>query len=276
MSDSLYEPHIMENPELPFILHRDSRLSTVSMTYNWHINIELLYCTDGEGYVTVDDNDIPFCRGSVVVVNSNRLHRVCSEGSVRYNVLIIDHRFCADNGVPTDEILFEDCIRDAELCRDFDRVIKCYGLQGKIRTAAVRHAVLGLLIRLYRDHFVAEDAAQQSSVTVERIKSVVRYIRQHVADELTLDEIAASAGVSKYHLAREFKRFSGQTVFEHINAIRCKEAKRLIESGMSVSAAALSCGFENMSYFSRTYKKYTGTLPSSVRGRGRKNGAAGE
>lgn len=276
MSDSLYEPHIMENPELPFILHRDSRLSTVSMTYNWHINIELLYCTDGEGYVTVDDKDIPFYRGGIVVVNSNRLHRVCSEGSVRYNVLIIDHRFCADNGVPTDEILFEDCIRDAELCRDFDRVIKCYGLQGKIRTAAVRHAVLGLLIRLYRDHFVAEDAAQQSSVTVERIKSVVRYIRRHIADELTLDEIAASAGVSKYHLAREFKRFSGQTVFEHINAIRCKEAKRLIESGMSVSAAALSCGFENMSYFSRTYKKYTGTLPSSVRGRGRKNGAAGE
>lgn len=276
MSDSLYEPHIMENPELPFILHRDSRLSTVNVTYNWHINIELLYCTDGEGYVTVDDKDIPFCRGSVVVVNSNRLHRVCSEGSVRYNVLIIDHRFCAENGVPTDETLFEDCIRDAELCHDFDRVIKCYGLQGKIRTAAVRHAVLGLLIRLYRDHFVAEDAAQQSSVTVERIKSVVRYIRQHVADELTLDEIAASAGVSKYHLAREFKRFSGQTVFEHINAIRCKEAKRLIESGMSVSAAALSCGFENMSYFSRTYKKYTGTLPSSVRGRGRKNGAAGE
>ena len=76
MSDSLYEPHIMENPELPFILHRDSRLSTVNMTYNWHINIELLYCTDGEGYVTVDDKDIPFCRGSVVVVNSNRLHRV--------------------------------------------------------------------------------------------------------------------------------------------------------------------------------------------------------
>ena len=258
MSDSLYEPHIMENPELPFILHRDSRLSTVNMTYNWHINIELLYCTDGEGYVTVDDKDIPFCRGSVVVVNSNRLHRVCSEGSVRYNVLIIDHRFCAENGVPTDETLFEDCIRDAELCHDFDRVIKCYGLQGKIRTAAVRHAV------------------QQSSVTVERIKSVVRYIRRHIADVLTLDEIAASAGVSKYHLAREFKRFSGQTVFEHINAIRCKEAKRMIESGMSVSAAALSCGFENMSYFSRTYKKYKGTLQSSVRGRGRKKGAAGE
>ena len=58
--------------------------------------------------------------------------------------------------------------------------------------------------------------------------------------------------------------------------LKVVEAKRLIESGMSVSAAALSCGFENMSYFSRTYKKYTGTLPSSVRGRGRKNGAAGK
>ena len=44
--------------------------------------------------------------------------------------------------------------------------------------------------------------------------------------------------------------------------MRCKESKRLIKEGMSVSAAALSCGFENMSYFTKTYKKYMGALPS--------------
>ena len=63
-------------------------------------------------------------------------------------------------------------------------------------------------------------------------------------------------------MSRDFKKYTGNTVFEYINISRCKTAATLIASGMSVSAAANECGFENLSYFSRTYKKYMGKLPS--------------
>lgn len=269
MLNYFYEPHIMDNPQLPFILHKDMVTSSTTAGFNWHTNIEILYCIKGTGFVSIDDKDIAMTEGCIVVVNSNKLHRVFSDKHMEYHVLIADHVFCEENGIPTDEILFEECISDEKLCRDFDNVLSRCDLRGRERTAAVRHAVLGMLIRLYRDHTVSENAERESSVTIDRIKSVIRYIRQNLENELSLDEIAAHVGVSKFHLAREFKRFSGQTVFEHINAVRCKEAKRLIETGMSVSAAAMSCGFENMSYFSRTYKKYTGLLPSDVRKRGK-------
>ena len=53
------------------------------------------------------------------------------------------------------------------------------------------------------------------------------------------------------------------TVIEYVNILRCKEAKRLISEGQSVSEAAIASGFNNLSYFTRTYKKYVGELPSS-------------
>ena len=60
----------------------------------------------------------------------------------------------------------------------------------------------------------------------------------------TLDALAAQAGVSKFHLSREFKSTTGLTVVTFINLCRCTEARRLIEEGCSVSEAAATCGFE--------------------------------
>lgn len=57
-----------------------------------------------------------------------------------------------------------------------------------------------------------------------------------------------------------------------VNAVRCRNANTFILSGLSISEAAYRCGFENMSYFSKTFKKYVGELPSKV-GRNNKNTA---
>ena len=69
-------------------------------------------------------------------------------------------------------------------------------------------------------------------------------------------------GISKYYLSREFKSFTGRTIFDTINTFRCADAKHLISKGATVSEAAAACGLENLSYFSRTFKKYVGKLPS--------------
>ena len=63
-----------------------------------------------------------------------------------------------------------------------------------------------------------------------------------------------------------------EKVFEYVNAVRCRNANTFILSGLSISEAAYRCGFENMSYFSKTFKKYVGKLPSKV-GRNNKNTA---
>ena len=151
---------------------------------------------------------------------------------------------------------------DNELHAELLKVADAFQKDGPYRNAVIKHAVLGFLISVCEKYTSIKNEHMQESPSGERMKKVVNYIRKNISSDLTLDAIADSVGVSKYHLAREFKKYTEHTIFEEINIFRCMEAKRLIGEGMSVSSAAHSCGFENMSYFSRTYKKYMGGLPS--------------
>ena len=97
----------------------------------------------------------------------------------------------------------------------------------------------------------------------EYVKAAMTHLRSHLSAPFSLDALAQAVGISKFHLSRQFKRFTGKTVVQVLNQMRCNEARRLIEGGISVSAAAASCGFENLSYFTRSYKRYFGVLPSA-------------
>ena len=79
------------------------------------------------------------------------------------------------------------------------------------------------------------------------------------------ERMARAMGMSKFYLCREFKRATGQTVIEYVNSYRIQKAAQLISGGYTVSEAARACGFENMSFFTKTFKKYLGCLPSSYR-----------
>lgn len=264
MTNRVYEPHIMENPALPFIYHLDHVVSGQQFPPNWHANIEILYCISGSGVVKCETNEYPFEKGDLCIINSNALHALQTADEVVYYCLIADRGFCADNGIPTDEICFRTIVQDARANQFFTQVIDAYEDAGACRNAKIRYAVLGLLIYL-REHGILNHPAtidNAGTISIDRVKRCMAYIDQHLSQALTLDEMAAHIGVSKYYLSREFKRVTGQTVFTYLNMVRCKEAKRLILDGMSVSAAAVSCGFENLSYFTRVYKRYIGQPPS--------------
>ncbi|ELP5185316.1 helix-turn-helix transcriptional regulator, partial [Clostridium perfringens] len=68
---------------------------------------------------------------------------------------------------------------------------------------------------------------------------------------------------SKYYTCRTFKEVTGKTILDYINHIRCINARNLIlYNGYTISESAYKSGFNNLSYFSKTYKKYMGLLPS--------------
>lgn len=269
MLKTTYETHNWENPLLPLIFHTD----TVTSTYfppNWHENIELLFCLSGHGYVKCDTETLDFTPGTLAVVNSGVLHSVHSEKKVVYHCLIIGNNFCKESGLDMTDIRLREMIRDERVSAlysdaiDAIRDAKEHPQQHSV--AQVRACLLQLLAELCRRH-TADGIKDErgSSVSVERVKQAILYIKSHLSHRLTLDEISRQVNISKYHLSREFKALTGQSVFEMVNLIRCKEAKRLITGGASVSEAATACGFENLSYFSRCFKKRFGTLPSKCK-----------
>ena len=269
MLKTTYETHQWDNPMLPLIFHTDTVASTV-FPPNWHENAELLLCLSGEGYVKCDTETYPFTPGTLAVINSGVLHSIHSESQVVYHCLIIGNSFCKENGLDMTQIRLQESVKSEAVNALYNEAMEAIRIANQqprpYSIPRVRAALLQLLVELCRHHSAVEHTAEEdTAVSVERVKQVVLYIKNHLSEKLTLEGIARQVGVSKYHLSREFKSLTGHTLFDMIHIIRCKEAKRLIVNGASVSEAAIACGFENASYFSRCFKQHYGTLPSKYK-----------
>ena len=265
MVNYVYETHNMDNPLLPFIFHRKFVVASRHSLPNWHENIELLHCIGGKGFIRCGKDSYPFMEGDIFLVNANTPHCICSEGSVIYRCLIVDNSFGLANGIHLPSLHFENTIRSQELNLLFDAIDEAFqqDLHSQPLTiASIRHMVLGILCILCKE-YQTEKPNETVSASSGYVKSAIEYIRKNLASALTLDDIADHVGISKFHLSREFKNFTGKTIVQTVNLIRCVEAKRLIEGGNSVSASAEICGFDNLSYFSKIFKRTFGKLPSS-------------
>lgn len=94
----------------------------------------------------------------------------------------------------------------------------------------------------------------------------ITYIHAHYQDDLSLESLAESVSISKYHLAREFKKFTGKTFSHYLGETRLQEAKRyLVVSELSVSAIAEQTGFHSQYYFIRLFKQQEGITPLQYR-----------
>ena len=177
--------------------------------------------------------------------------------------LIVDSSFFAANGMDARTLSFQPLIRDGEVLALFDAVAGAYAAFDAQRLCAVadiRWSVLGLLRLLCVRHLA--QPSQPADTGEAYVMAAISYIRSHFDSPISLDELARHVGLSKYHLSRRFRAYTGQTIIHTLNLTRCTRAQQLIREGHSVSAAAAACGFDNLSYFSRTYKKLMGRLPS--------------
>lgn len=80
---------------------------------------------------------------------------------------------------------------------------------------------------------------------------------------MTVEDILKKVGFSRAHFSREFKKYIGVSIIEYVNYVKCDRARMLMNKGNSVSEAAVLCGFNNLSYFSKMYRKIIGNLPSN-------------
>ena len=265
MSNYVYETHIVDSL-LPFIIHTDAVKSHEFSRPNWHSNIELLYCISGEGEAKLNSVSCNMRPGDVIVINSNVIHGTCAQDRLVYHCLIIDNSFCCANGLDVEKLKFQHYIQDKEIAQAMVRIAQNYACWQKSKALCysleIRHDVLGILCVLY-SRYQQPMLREENFLATQRVKTVVTFVRQNLASQLSLDVLAAHAGVSKFHLSREFKSTTGLTIVTFINLCRCTEARRLIEDGVSVCEAAIACGFENMSYFTRTFKKFFDCVSSA-------------
>ncbi|GGG51856.1 AraC family transcriptional regulator [Paenibacillus radicis (ex Gao et al. 2016)] len=121
----------------------------------------------------------------------------------------------------------------------------------QMRVQASFYELLALLIeqRQHRD--------------TEASEIVKKEIDLRYREGLSVDELAALSGVSRYHLMRGFKERYGKSIVEYLTEVRLQHAKKLmLESGLPVSEIAERVGFRSESYFRTVFKKEVGIAPA--------------
>lgn len=92
------------------------------------------------------------------------------------------------------------------------------------------------------------------------------YIFNHLYEEITLGRLAEIAGMNASYLSHLFKKETGLAVTDYIQRERIEEAKRLMElPGITLSDIATRLHFNDQSYFTKVFKKYTGLTPRQYR-----------
>ena len=268
MSEQIYEHHLsLKQDRLCPFKFKSSRNLRDSVC-NWHANIEILLVTEGTGRVQYNADDLALEKHDIIVVNSGDLHRIYSNSGISFDYIIIDESFCEENGIHTGEYRYDrifQCERIENICLyAHDRYKEYKSDPTEINIARLRLAVLELLVELCSQHSVHVSSVPSFQKSTQNyVKKVLEYVAEHYTEPVSLEEIANVCGITKYHLAREFKRYTGQTLITYVNILRCKKAEVCISEGMTVTEAAIECGFDSISYFSRTYKKLMGDIPSS-------------
>lgn len=100
----------------------------------------------------------------------------------------------------------------------------------------------------------------------ERVEAVRSEIARAYDRHQTLDELAAKAGLSVYHLCRTFRRHTGLPVHRYRNRLRLRAAlERLADPKIDLTALALDVGFSSHSHFTAAFRAEFGVTPSQVR-----------
>jgi AraC-like DNA-binding protein len=98
------------------------------------------------------------------------------------------------------------------------------------------------------------------------IQGSIDYIEEHLADEISLDNLAAIAFFSKYHFHRLFKTGTGKTLMEYVRERRLTQATHeLVYSSMTVTHIAYSLNFNSHDAFDKAFKRAYGVSPSEYR-----------
>lgn len=262
-----YEPHIHEDPSFPIIFHLDYLHRNANFLTHWHENIEILHILKGSISVLTDANRVTAKKGDIVIINSNHIHSIQSlEDVSEYYCLIIDKKLCEEFDLYTEEIIFQVLIDDKKASRKFKEITNEMISKKELYKSAVKSAIMNLMIYIYRNYTISESLLSKKSgnIKIEMIKKSMKYIQDNYNKAISTSDIAKELGLSSPYFCRTFKELTGYTVIFYINLLRCTNAKRLFQTGKYlVSEVALLCGFDNLSYFSRTYKKHIGCLPSS-------------
>jgi YesN/AraC family two-component response regulator len=117
------------------------------------------------------------------------------------------------------------------------------------------------------------DAINRSAIKYN-LQNAIIYINNNYTSKITLDKVSKEACTSRYHFSREFKKAIGCTYTDYVNKMRIEKARALLKNErISITEAAFSVGYPNLTNFGRIFKKIVGCTPKEYKHRQKQAGS---
>jgi AraC-like DNA-binding protein len=257
-----------------------------------HEYFQIQVSIEGGGQQLIGGAMRPFRAGHLSFVLPYRVHVVPHPVGARYAIVNFDQGFLwpelAVEPLDLEEVsvarhpelapfLFQEYVDFSFEEPDFTRILRWLdelSALNRERGFGAAGAIRGILLQLIslacqrHEAPLLEQAARHSGRSSRRdaLQRVMRYVREHLGEEISLNDAAAAAMLSPNYLAHLLKKQTDRTFTELVTERRLERAKELLlTSSIRIGDIALQCGFSDADYFSRRFRQLIGVTPRQFR-----------
>ena len=244
----------------------------VKTEYHYHEFYKVLLLLSGSGGYWVDGCHYALQPGDAVLVGSSCVHRPEFDESSPYERIII---------YISPEFLSRASTADCDLTGCFSGVLRpekaagrrlqaqALDLEKELAGKGYGSAILGTglllqllaqLARQLRQGGILDPGPVQPKD--QRVADMLRYIDDHLSEELSIDDLAERFYLSKFHMMRLFRSGTGASINAYITQRRLMQAREWIAQGVPATESCFRAGFGSYSAFTRAYGKFYGTTPT--------------
>ncbi|PYY25334.1 AraC family transcriptional regulator [Paenibacillus illinoisensis] len=255
-----------------------------------HEYLEIVYVMSGEGYHYVGEHMERASKGCLYILPIGTSHILrprdaSSKNSLMVYNLCIRTEFVSElqrwlspysttaelwsifEGKPGCHVMVQD--KSMKFSRSFEQLHREFEEKQPGYEASMFSILLQLAVQLGRQlnqRANNNSEAKPSEARRSDMDTVVDYINQHIADAMTLNQLAKDIGVSRRHFIRLFQQRIGMGFSEYLQHKRMELACQLLmETDDKIDTIAKSTGYRDITHFRRVFRKLMGTSPSHYR-----------
>lgn len=249
---------------------------------HWHTECEIQYILEGNRCFFMDDQTYRVEQGGMAIIDSDQIHKTTTDKDDYHDriLLLVDKEKFADAGSAmgfhldhffekyrgTIQIPKKDQNYVEKLFTDIAAEInrRDEGFQTFVQLKMLE---LWLYVVRFKQNGTGCQDTEAASISKSQIVyEVAEYIKSNYRESKSLEDISNKFYVDKCYLSRIFKSVTGFTVNEYINIQRIRQAQILLEdTTYSIMEIAEMTGYENVTYFTKIFRKYIETTPLKYR-----------
>lgn len=242
-------------------------------SYHWHDECEFIYIESGNAIIRIGVESFELKKGECAFVKADTLHSISTKNQDNFcfyavvfhpSLIFTDFDICSKYLSPKYIINshFSSNPVEGKVIKMIKLLCNSYMNKSFAYELKIKSYLYSIFSHIFEHNLYHKESLSGNQKTVEKLEKVIKYIHANCHTYITVEELANVSGYSISHFSRFFKDLTGKTPIEYINRQRVYSAcDKLKHTELSVLEVGLECGFENVGYFIKTFKKYTDFTP---------------